>query len=1165
MRLPQTLFLIGGLAGLVASCGGSGTLSLDSNGDSFNSGGSFIVEGSNILDGMVWQLNRPIRLSFNHPIDSSSLNFGSIQIRAIDPQTVTAPITGSFEIEAGSGGRSILFRPTCPTNDTLTDGAFRPGGYEYELTLPVQGNSPTVLRDTDGRPLATGLRRTFVTPALSQPQFLDFVIGPPIATSVTFPGGLNMFTDPDPTVTILFNQPIDARSSNLNTDNLLLLYSDGEIGSPGATTFSAINRVPGALVLKENCTEFGSEVEFRITGVLPVNRNLQVIATTQFADIVGQTNVATVVLGAHATPTLSAIYNDPTWVETDETADEFHEGFDTTDGLDLTTALPVPGAQIGDGFVAAAFDFPGSFTSSDNDFVLTGGAEAEIFTDSQSVFVDSNSRQHTLLNGVLNVNDFTIGTGATLRGRGTNPLVIYATGTVTIEGSLDVSGNRGTWPTSLNSPQFAEGGASGECGGGRGGDASQIGLHETPRAENGDGPFGNEFAGGVGGEGSFNGDTSSTGIIGLNGTAAGGGGGGGFALTENVAVLWDSWPGGTGWKPSGVDDAGPDHNIGRHTMAVGANGIFGAEAGIRGSAVSPASGSVPFGFDSAPFGMEDVSAESQASDAFGTTANDPDYDPAWTSGATPPFDFGHPTTGPDGGAAGPTPFSTDGSTDNDFWGSRVSDDGTVVPGELLAPWAGSGGGGSGDAMLLERWDKDGDGFDDPLASFYPVNPFAKTTSSVQDGWDTYRKGAGGGGGGGQLLIMAIGPIIIGVSGEINANGGIGFSGESQIYTDQGVSGSGGGSGGHVVLQTASFLDLSAINIGTASSEAQFGNLTENEVVTAYGGRRGWSGPEWTTPNDGNDTYAIGRGGAGGNGVLQVHVPDPTRDIIWHPSAAAGVADHIAQRAEPAPTKAVEDALDLIFAPRSYALVPFFSSQSMVLSDWIDTGLAELRLGDPNSYPDYANAILGFQGIATGSGLVQKTGQSVAPQAELFQASTTLASFQAFQVTIPSASALFDPVFLRSPGLLFGYDILPNASGSATFQVVDAAYTRSSDSMVLTTAVGDSALTFALDNNNPTWSIRPNFFRVDTSGLKGSLPDSSSIRFEFQGADELAPGSNVPGPPVPGVNQWTSNLAVLQGQRFIRYRITFEADAQSVGIGLSSPLSVLDYLKIPFAW
>jgi hypothetical protein len=210
-------------------------------------------------------------------------------------------------------------------------------------------------------------------------------------------------------------------------------------------------------------------------------------------------------------------------------------------------------------------------------------------------------------------------------------------------------------------------------------------------------------------------------------------------------------------------------------------------------------------------------------------------------------------------------------------------------------------------------------------------------------------------------------------------------------------------------------------------------------------------------------------------------------------------------------------------------------------------------------------MLRLAGIANGSGLVQKSGQSVAPQTELFTASTDEATFSSYELTVPNASDHFDAIYLRSPGLLFGYDVFPNASGAAGFQIIDASYSRSADTMTIVTRVGDSPMTFALDNNNPVWSIRPKFFRVNTTGLKDSLPDSTAVRLEFQAADELAPGTNTPGAPVPGVNQWTSNLASLKGNRFIRYRVTFEADALSEGMDLNSPLPILDYLKLPFVW
>jgi len=1185
MRKTQSLFLASAVVALIYSCGPSSNIKLDQDGDPFNAGGSFFAQGSNVLDGMIWQINRPIRLEFNHSIDPDSISFGTIQIRSTDAAAAGNPVTGTFEIEAGSLGRAIVFRPTCPTDDFNSNGAFIPGEVGYEIILPTKEDSPTVLRDTDGRSLSSGLRRTFTTPPLTQPAFLDLVQGPAVVTSVSFPEGLNFFADPDPVVEIRFNQPIDGRSVNLNTDNIFLLYSDGEIGSGNETTFAATNKVPGQLVLIENCTVEGAFVEFRVTGLLPVNRNLSLQMSNLFGDIVGQTNTSALVVGTHTTPTLTAIYNDPDWVETDETVDEFRDDFDTNQFLALDEPIHLPLAQVSDGFIAASFDYPGVFVAEDNNFVLNSGVTVEVFTDSQSTVTDSNNRQHTVQNGVMNVHDFTINSAATFRGRGANPLVIYATGTVVINGTLNASGNLATWPTSLNSPQFVEGGAAGECGGGRGGDASQIGDAETLRAMSGNGPFFIIGGGGGGGEGGFNGDAGTGGILGLNTTVVAGGGGGGFALTENEAVLWTEWPVSTGWVPNNVDNGGPDHWVDTdshaHTQMVpsigpppNGNGIFGAEDGIRGVN----SLTVSFGVAGGPLGMEDALPETVI-DLFAGAANSPLYNEAWTTGTVPPFLFGDPTAGPDPGLAGPTPFSNDLlglNTLNDFWGSRLMRDGSVVRGELLTPWAGSGGGGSGDSMLIEVYDADGDGADDPLLSFYPVVPFQRSANNISQGWDSYRKGAGGGGGGGQVLIMAIGMIKLGAISKIQCNGGIGFSGESLIFSDNGISGSGGGAGGHLVLHSSTGLDLTSINVGTAANAAQVVNLTPTDNVQAYGGRRGWAGPSYSTNTvggrkDGNDTFAVGRGGAGANGVIQIHVPDPVNDILWPPAAEDGILDFIATDTAvgESPTDAVEEMLNLFTAPQAYSLIPFFSSQSMVVSEWIDTGLAELRLGQPGTYPKYGDPLLDFSGINPGNGLVGKLGDSVLPLSDIATGGTGVVTFEPFSLTIPDASTLFEAKFTRLPNLLIGYDILPSDIATSTFEVVSANYNAGTDTMVLTSEIGDGPLTFALDGGNPIWSVREKFFRVDTIGAKNSLPASTSITFEFQGADEdasLPPGSGLPGDPVAvGSIVWHTNLDLLDGQRFIRYRVIFNADAQTNGIDLSSPLPSVDYVKVPLLW
>jgi hypothetical protein len=71
--------------------------------------------------------------------------------------------------------------------------------------------------------------------------------------------------------------------------------------------------------------------------------------------------------------------------------------------------------------------------------------------------------------------------------------------------------------------------------------------------------------------------------------------------------------------------------------------------------------------------------------------------------------------------------------------------------------------------------------------------------------------------------------------------------------------------------------------------------------------------------------------------------------------------------------------------------------------------------------------------------------------------------------------------------------------------------------------------------------------------------------EFQGAHESFAGSDLPGVPLPSASDWTSKLGELQGCRFLRYRVIFNIDAQETGVDLSSPRSVLDFIKIPIQW
>ncbi|KAA3608188.1 MAG: hypothetical protein DWQ01_14040 [Planctomycetota bacterium] len=1153
-----------------SSCFGGGGLSKSQA----KSQGNFKVLSSNMASGDVWPLNRPILIQFNNPVDPSSIDFGSIILRPVSPEVRGNPVTGTFDILPGTEGKTIAFYPSCPTNATNDNGAFVPGGYTYELILPTVGTfGSSVLRDTAGHQLSVGLTRSFVSPTPPvDPLFIDTVNGPAIlevsATHPVFPSGLNLFSQPDAIVEIRFNQPVDGEASNLNTDNIYLLYED----AVGAGTYTSTNKVPGSLVLVQNCGREGALIQFHIQGLLPPERLIKLVVSTDFADLGGEQSpvVQEVVFQA---PDLATFYGDPSFNNADETADEFIEQFATPTGLDPDAPLRAPFASITDGGLEATFAFPGIIVGPDENFFLSQQLFLEVSTDGTQMITDSNGRDFEVVNGVMQVNDFTIEAGATLRAYGSNPLVIYVNGEAAVYGNLSVNGDNASDTQALNSPHIPEYGASGQCGGGDGGTASEIVDAETLRGNDGEGPFGLGAQGGGGGEGAvqtnwalpeYGGDARDEAIRQL---LAGGGAGGTFADGLNVAALWDRWP--FEATRESYDNSGPDFRSDRHTALdeITFAPFQSGEDGMRGSSWDSSLAEPPFiggplgPYSNGTFGMEDLTRDADVDDA------DDGFDPAWTSGADPTYGYGLAQFGPDPGLSNNSPMS--GGMEDDFWGRRYDTaTDSVIVGELLTPWAGYGGGASGDCSVVVRLDLDGDSFLDPIGTFFPDTTFPVGTTI------DYYKGAPGGGGAGQLLIMAIGPILLGPETQIQANGGAGASGESYWLSTSQVSGSGGGSGGHVVLHSATGLDLTAIDVGTDPINNPPSTLPES--VQAIGGRRGWAGSVLIddltgAPSgyDGNGDFMVGRGGAGSNGVIQIHVPDPTTDIGWHSDAEAAIEAYVGS---PADTALIEEVLDLYAAPKAFMLVPFYSAESIFQSTWVDTGLALLRApaNGTGPWPNYAHGSLpAFSGTETSQagslGNVLASGGVVDQGAIIATGSTAQPTFQATEMSLPLASTLVPEEFLLNAALLIGYDLYPDSSDPAGpgrgFEIVAAEYNRLQDRLILTTRVLDGDLRDALSALNPLWAIRAKFFRLDTTDERDRLPDAAQMTIEFQGADESAPGDNTPGTPT----AWTADLADLQGKRFFRYRVTFNIDRLDAGVSLLSERPRMDYLKLPFVW
>lgn len=227
---------------------------------------------------------------------------------------------------------------------------------------------------------------------------------------------------------------------------------------------------------------------------------------------------------------------------------------------------------------------------------------------------------------------------------------------------------------------------------------------------------------------------------------------------------------------------------------------------------------------------------------------------------------------PRGGAIGSSPF-VDGDPSNDFFGlARDDASGRYILGELDRPWAGAGGGGGGDASQV------------PIGQGWPA-PFSP-------GGD--EKGAGGGGGGGSVHLLALRSIYFGDMGQISARGGTGGGGENTLFLNRVGGASGGGSGGHVVLESGERIDLRAKPPVVIASPAQ-----NHWAIDVRGGQGGagandlggsyltLNGATETTPNldacPGPGLYPTsgvnacrgpvdGAGGDGGPGLVQMHTP-----------------------------------------------------------------------------------------------------------------------------------------------------------------------------------------------------------------------------------------------------------------------------------------------------
>jgi hypothetical protein len=281
---------------------------------------------------------------------------------------------------------------------------------------------------------------------------------------------------------VAFDQSIDPSAANLARVAL-------EFRGAG----SAWHALPALAELAENCTAHGALVGLRPLGSLPPACDVRVVVRAGFSDITGQTlasdasELALLRTQAAATPL----------------HDAFVEDFASSAFEDADATLGEPHAVWQGGQLALNDNFGGTGgTGGDFDYEVPAGAVL-LFDTTQMTIVGGPGfvpvHQQTVVGGVLEVRNLRVGTGATLRAQGPNPLVILASGDVQIDGKIDVSGF-----SKLSCYQLdtftVEHGALGNCGGGRGGDGHPVQTVVSPVAGAGCGAYDTPAAGGQGGE-----------------------------------------------------------------------------------------------------------------------------------------------------------------------------------------------------------------------------------------------------------------------------------------------------------------------------------------------------------------------------------------------------------------------------------------------------------------------------------------------------------------------------------------------------------------------------------------------------------------------------------------------------------------------------------------
>ncbi|NOT32086.1 MAG: hypothetical protein HOP15_16690, partial [Planctomycetes bacterium] len=548
-----------------------------------------------LLEGSVWKVNQEIVFTFSEPVDFSSVSLNTISIQT----TLGTPATGSFFLR---GVDRVVFQPSCPRNDLLTDSGLIAGGVPYVIRVAGRSSgAANTIRSTSGADLQVTQTRNFTTDAVNS-AFLDTEPGGPLAivraqgtsgpTTYLELGGdpddrvyferdanqnlvfsvdgilvqqflvpLNLYGDPATRVAVViqFDQSISPSSGNVSSDVMRLEFFDN----------TAVWRpLETRVTLVANCTDTGARVRLDPVGILPQGSQIRAVVQGGIADIVGETTGPADTSFAVVD---TQLVDFTSLTPSDDLSDQFAESFDFGSGSTLTfrdSALlsASPDASWGNGLLTAAFRFEGSGGPGGTfDWLVEDGDRIVLDTDQGFILGADGVTVQVVDDGRIDVRNMTIEAGGEVIVQGTQPLRVDATGDVIIRGLLDLSGANASDVIVPNRGGEVELGGAGGPGGGRGGNANEVRTNSTARGGVGQGPGSNTNPGGGGGESGFQVPTHLNlkearrpgGGAGGRFAANGGANGGPGAAVANSAVTGQPRPNGGTVASGPFVDGGP--------------------------------------------------------------------------------------------------------------------------------------------------------------------------------------------------------------------------------------------------------------------------------------------------------------------------------------------------------------------------------------------------------------------------------------------------------------------------------------------------------------------------------------------------------------------------------------------------------------------------------